>query len=84
MKPHELRDVEERTQLGERLAKLNAFLTTNDTTQVVSGVDLSLLQDQQCLMASLLHVLDSRIERFKLTKENTDGDDVCPPEIKSD
>ena len=63
MQPHELRVVEEKTQLDERLGKLVKFTCSEMFTSLdVAEQDLMILQ--QNLMVQLSHVLGCRIKAF--------------------
>jgi hypothetical protein len=60
---HQERVLEERTQLNDRLVKLDSFLYT-EKFNCLSMDDQDLLITQQAIMEQYLDVLDQRIANF--------------------
>ena len=63
MEAHQERVLEERTQLNDRLVKLDSFLYT-EKFNCLSMDDQDLLITQQAFMERYLDVLDQRIANF--------------------
>lgn len=63
IEPHELRVIEEKSDLDVRLAKLKAFLKT-ETCLNMPFDDRCLLVQQAMVMGQYAHILNARIERF--------------------
>jgi hypothetical protein len=60
---HEERAINERTELAEKLGKLNTFLN-GPNMMAIAEVDRILLLTQQDQMTSYLNTLNRRIARF--------------------
>ena len=67
MQPHQQRVVDEKEQLGERLEKLIAFLTT-DLYKALPEREQELLYFQSRVMEDYYEVLQQRVELFKESK----------------
>jgi hypothetical protein len=63
LEAHQERVLEERTQLNDRLLKLDSFLYT-EKFNCLSMDDQDLLVQQQRIMTEYLDVLDQRIANF--------------------
>ena len=63
MKPHQLRVIEEKNELDQKLNALLIFMD-GEVFQSLSAIDQSLLVIQSNLMASYSTVLKSRIDLF--------------------
>lgn len=63
MQPHEQRVVDEASDLGEKLSKLNDFLLTDRFSELPDD-DRILLMRQQGQMDGYYHTLQHRITRF--------------------
>lgn len=61
--PHQIRVIEERDQLSERLDKLISFMETT-TFKDLSGPDKLLLREQAAYMNMYKKILNERIARF--------------------
>jgi hypothetical protein len=64
MKPHQERVVQERTDLAEKLEKLDAFLGDTAKFRALDFSDGCLLVEQSEIMRAYVEVLDARIARF--------------------
>lgn len=64
LEPYQLRVIEERDQLQEKLSKLNAFLVSSKFYVVIDEQEQILLTRQASAMQEYLDILISRIERF--------------------
>lgn len=61
--PHELRVIAEKTELDDKIAKLNAF-TGSPTFSALEHEDQRLLRSQLVAMGGYTEILRRRIERF--------------------
>jgi hypothetical protein len=64
MQPHQERVVAESNELRERVTKLTAFISGNETFGKLDAKDQSLLRQQRDIMTEYLDVLGERIARF--------------------
>lgn len=63
LQPHQQRVVDERTELVEKLGKLDKFID-GDVFDTLPPEDQKLLEVQQSLMTHYAKILDQRIARF--------------------
>lgn len=65
MKPHELRVVDEKKELDEKIVKLTEFFRTK-TFAYLDSADRHLMLEQRSFMIDYSDALGKRIARFKL------------------
>jgi hypothetical protein len=64
MEAHQVRVVEEKKELDEKLEKLNQFINNSDVFIRLDSVDCGLLEDQAEVMQEYSRILGIRIARF--------------------
>lgn len=64
MQAHQERVVAESNELRERLTKLTAFISGNDTFQKLDPKDQNLMRLQRDVMGEYLDILGQRVARF--------------------
>ena len=64
MEAYQQRVIDERGELGNKLAKLRLFLDSSAVKEL-KAMDVVLLEQQERMMAGYMWVLDRRVERFE-------------------
>lgn len=66
MKAHEQRVVDEKNELGERLAKLTTFIESNSLFRSLDYDEQGRLKIQRFIMGEYKSVLEDRIDNFQV------------------
>lgn len=66
MKAHEQRVVDEKNELGERLAKLTTFIESNPLFRSLDYDEQGRLKIQRFIMGEYKSVLEDRIDNFQV------------------